>query len=825
MPLPHPSSPLGKNHRILIVDDNESIHEDFRKILAVDDEEKRLDAEETALFGAAHKHRQHIAFDLAYASQGVQALDLVRTSLQEGRRFALVFLDVRMPPGWDGLETAARIWEADPDLQVVICTAYSDKSWDEMMEKVSNPERVLILKKPFDTIEVLQLAYGLTEKWSLLQSARLNLEQLERTVSERTRELAQSEERFSKAFEYAPIGMALVSPEGRWLKVNRAICDLVGYSESELLSRTFQDITHPGDLEADLDHIRRMLAGEIRFYEIEKRYYHKNGHTVTVLLNVSLVRDAQERPLYFIAQIQDITQRQRNEEQLRLLSSAVEQTKESVLITNAELDLPGPRILFVNSAFTAITGYSADEVVGKTPRILQGPRTERSVLDLLRKTLGEKKAFQAETINYRKDGTAFDMEWLVAPLVNPQGNVTHFVAIQRDITERKRMQTQLFQSQKIEIVGKLAGGVAHEFNSIMTAIIGQSDLLINDLPPGDPLVQNAMEIRRCADRAALLTRQLLAFGRKQILQPETVDLNRILTDMEGIIRHLMGGDVDVRMVLANGLPAVKADTSQIEQVILNLIMNGREAMPHGGKLTLETSRICVDEEHVAEFADLKPGGYVLLAVTDTGVGMTSETKARVFEPFFSTKDVGQSTGLSLATCYGILKQSNGHITVYSELDLGTTFKIYLPETHEKTAATATVSRPPLDLPRGTETILLVEDDPALREMATQLLKRLGYTVLTAADSVGALALAEQQTPESIDLLFTDVVMPQLNGKDLSDRILEKHPRTKVLFTSAYPENAITHQGVLHPGVILLQKPFTPSSLAQKLRQVLDASPS
>ena len=685
--------PSGKNHRVLIVDDNESIHDDFRKILALDEDEKRFDAEEAVLFGAAPIRQRHVTFELTFATQGKQALDIVRASSQGGQRFALVFLDVRMPPGWDGLETASRLWEVDPDLQIVICTAYSDRSWDEMMERISNPERVLILKKPFDTVEVLQLAYGLTEKWSLLQSARLNLEQLERTVTERTRELAHSEERFSKAFEYAPIGMALVSPEGRWLKVNRAICGLVGYSDAELLARTFQDITHPDDLEADLGKVRQMLAGKIRFYEMEKRYFHKDGHVVSVLLNVSLVRDAQNQPLYFIAQIQDIT-------------------------------------------------------------------------------------------------------------------------------ERKRMQTQLFQSQKMETIGKLAGGVAHEFNSIMTAIIGQSDLLINDLSTGDPLVQNAMEIRRAADRAALLTRQLLAFGRKQILQPETVNLNRILTDMEGIVRHLMGGDVDVRMVLAANLPAVKADTGQIEQVILNLVMNGREAMPRGGKLTIETSRIDLDEEHISEFADLKPGGYIRLAITDTGVGMSAETKAHVFEPFFSTKSVGQGTGLSLATCYGILKQSNGHITVYSEPGQGTSFKIYLPETHEKPAP-ALPPRPPLDLPRGTETILLVEDDPALREMATQLLKRLGYTVLTAADSVGALALAEQQGPKSIDLLFTDVVMPQLNGKDLSDQFLERYPGTKVLFTSAYPENAIAHQGVLHPGVILLQKPFTPSSLAHKLREVLN----
>jgi len=634
--------------------------------------------------------------------------------------------------------------------------------------------------------------------------------------------LRESEERFSNAFELAPIGMALVALDGRWLKVNRAICVLVGYSEAELLTRTFQEITHPDDLAADLDCVRRLLAGEIRFYEMEKRYIHARGHLITVLLDVSLVRDGQNQPLYFISQIQDITERKQAEESLRLLNSAVEQSTESVIITDAELNLPGPKILFVNRAFTQMTGYAAAEVLGNTPRMFQGPRTDKAVLKRLRRNLEDGEMFAGETINYRKDGKEFDLEWQIAPIRDAGGKITHFVGIERDITARKKLENQLVQSQKMETVGKLAGGIAHEFNSILTAIIGQSELLLADLPAQSPFAKNATEIITAANRAATLTRQLLAYGRKQFLQPEILDLNQLVSGMAGMIQNLMGVGVDTQIVPAADLPTVKADVGQIEQVIINMAINARDAMPDGGKLTLETANVSLDAESVGRYSELKPGDYVMLAFTDTGMGMSDAVKARVFEPFFSTKGVGEGTGLGLSTCYGIIKQSGGHISVYSELGRGTTFKIYLPQV----AAPAAISIPRLDapdLPRGRETILLVEDNPALREMAATLLRRLGYTVFAAANGVEALSLRHERGTDHIDLLFTDVVMPHMSGKELADQVRVLYPLTKILFTSAYTENAIVHQGVLDKGMALLQKPFTPSALAKKVREVLDQS--
>jgi CheY-like chemotaxis protein len=372
----------------------------------------------------------------------------------------------------------------------------------------------------------------------------------------------------------------------------------------------------------------------------------------------------------------------------------------------------------------------------------------------------------------------------------------------------------------METVGKLAGGVAHEFNSILTAIIGQCELLLSDLPPGGASAKSATEINQAANRAATLTRQLLAYGRKQFLQPEFIELNRLIAGMDSVFRLLMGPDVDIRIVPAPGLHAVKADAGQIEQVIMNIAINARDAMPTGGKLTLETANVSFDQESVDRYPELKAGDYVMLAITDSGTGMSEEVKARLFEPFFTTKGVGQGTGLGLSTCYGIIKQSGGHISVYSEPGRGTSFKIYLPQSAQQPKGPVERAASPV-LPRGTETILLVEDDNALREMAGTLLTRLGYKVWAAANGVEALNLKQHRNVGHVDLLFTDVVMPHMSGKELAEQVQTLYPRTRILFTTAYTENAAIHQGVLDPGVSLLPKPYTPSALARKVREVLD----
>jgi PAS domain S-box-containing protein len=554
---------------------------------------------------------------------------------------------------------------------------------------------------------------------------------------------------------------------------------------------------------------------------LEEKTTHVDGRVGWVLTSKMPWRDPAGHIIGTFGISRDITERKLAEDELKwktaFLEAQVNSSPDGMVVVNQH----GKRI-FQNQRFTALwktPPHLADEPddaqqLRWCAGMVKNPEQFMANMKHLNSHLNEIGRDEIEL----KDGRFF--ERYSAPVIGKDGEHYGRIRMIRDITERKKLEAQLIQSQKMETVGKLAGGIAHEFNSILTAIIGQSELLLNDLPAASPLAKNAAEISQAAHRAAHLTRQLLAYGRKQFLQPEALNLNRIVAGMESVLRHLMGGDVDLLTVPAIGLRLVKADAGQIEQVIMNLIINARDAMPKGGKLTLETANVSFDRDTVGRYPELKPGGYVMLAISDTGAGMSDEVKAQLFEPFFTTKDVGQGTGLGLSTCYGIVKQSGGHIGVYSERGRGTTFKIYLPQTE----APAKISVPPPDppdLPGGKETVLLVEDDSALREMAATLLKRLGYAVLTAANGVEALSVQHERGSGQIDLLFTDVVMPHMSGKELADRVCALYPRMKILFTSAYTGNAIVHQGVLDKSVALLQKPFTPSALAHKLREVLE----
>ena len=681
---------------------------------------------------------------------------------------------------------------------------------DRVPRELGAEQRTALQALSRQVVAQIELRHGLRE----LRKTTVQLQGAKEDLMEKTAFL-------EAQMNSSPDGILVVDPQGRSILQNRRAADLLKIPSS------FVDAA---DREKQLEWVASQTKDPARFFE---RIVYLDAHPDEISRDEIEMRDGTVLDRYSapiigtdgkhygkIRTFRDITEQKRTEESLRLLGSAVEQSKESILITEAELDLPGPRIVFVNPAFMQTTGYTAEEAIGKTPRILQGPRTDRTVMNRLRRNLADGETFAGETINYRKDGQEFDMEWQIAPIRDAGGKVTHFVAVQRDISERKRLETQLVQSQKVESVGQLAGGIAHEFNSLLTAIIGQSELLLADLPIWSPLAKNATEISKAAGRAATLTRQLLAYGRKQFLQPESLDLNRVITATEGMFHHFMGGDVTTRLVPASDLQMVRVDLGQIEQVIMNMAINSRHAMPNGGTFTLATANVSFGEADRERAPELKPGDYVMLTITDTGVGMSAEVQARVFEPFFTTKGVGEGTGLGLSTCYGIIKQSGGHISVQSEPAHGTTFKIYLPQV-ERRMKTPPQRLDSPDLPPGTETILLVEDDPALRETAAALLKRLGYTVFPAANGIEALSLRQQHDIGHIDLLFTDVLMPQMSGKELSERVRALYPHTKILFTSTYTEKAIVHEGGLDHGVVHLQKPFTPSALARKLREVLD----
>jgi PAS domain S-box-containing protein len=513
----------------------------------------------------------------------------------------------------------------------------------------------------------------------------------------------------------------------------------------------------------------------------------------------------------------DITDKKRAEDELRLRARALESFLQGVCIADARQ--PDYPIIYVNQGFVRMTGYAPEEVLGRNCRLLQGPGTDPAAVAHIRAAIHEGQPCLVELVNYHKDGTTFWNALSLAPCHDAAGRLTHFVGVQTDITPFKKIESQLQQAQKMEAIGRLAGGVAHDFNNLITVINGYSELLLGRLGPEDPLRGLLSEVSRAGERATSLTRQLLALGRQQVLEPKVLDLNAEVSDAEKMLCRVLGEDMILTTVLEPTLGRVKVDPGQMHQVLLNLAFNARDAMPQGGRLTIETHNVTLDKSCSRAHPNLQPGTYSMLAVSDTGVGMDEATKSHIFEPFFTTKAPGKGTGLGLATVHGIVKQSGGSIEVYSERGLGTTFKVYLPQVTERLSA----GKAPADLPLpgGSETVLLAEDEDGVRAVTGHILRQCGYAVLEAADGKAAVRLTERHQGR-IDLLVSDVVMPHFSGRQLVERLLMLKPELKVLFLSGYPDDAIVGHGVLGSDFAFLQKPFTAIDLAQKVREVLDS---
>jgi PAS domain S-box-containing protein len=475
------------------------------------------------------------------------------------------------------------------------------------------------------------------------------------------------------------------------------------------------------------------------------------------------------------------------------------------------------RVVDVNEAFLRTLGYTRDEAIGRTTVELGLWRSQEERTRAVQETQEHGRVQQIE-IEGRTKGSAPRTLLYSAELIELEG-VPHVLVLTTDITERRQLEDQLRQAGKMEAVGQLAGGVAHDFNNILTAILGYADLLAEGLPAADQRREDLEEIRKAAQRAAALTRQLLAFSRKQVLEPRALDVNLLVDNMDKMLRPLLGENIQLRAVPAPKLHAVRADPNQIEQVILNLAVNARDAMPKGGKLTIETANVDLDEHYAARHATVVPGPHVLLAVSDTGTGMDAATQARIFEPFFTTKDPGRGTGLGLATVYGIVKQSGGSIWVYSELGHGTTFKIYFPALNAPAERLARPSAPVLGLV-GIETILLVEDDEQLLHVAHRTLEARGYTVLTAGRGDAALETARRHSGP-IHLLLSDVTIPDMDGRTLAATLRAERPEVRVLYMSGYADQAIVRHGVLDAALAYLPKPFTTEAIARRVREVLD----
>jgi two-component system cell cycle sensor histidine kinase/response regulator CckA len=495
----------------------------------------------------------------------------------------------------------------------------------------------------------------------------------------------------------------------------------------------------------------------------------------------------------------------------RRFRALVEQSWDAVALFGAD-----GTILYGSPATTRLLGYELSEFVGRNAMELIHPDDQPAIIERLTEAASTPRAHVNVGARVKhKNGTWRYVEGVFTNLLDDP-TIGAIVNNYRDVTERRLLEEQVQQSQKMEAVGRLAGGVAHDFNNILTAIGGYSDLLLADMAPDDTRRQDVEEIHRAAQRAAALTHQLLAFSRRQVMQPKVVDLNALVADIEKMLRRLIGEDILFATVLHPRAGNVRADPGQLEQVIVNLAVNARDAMPHGGRLTIETRSVELDASYRAEHPTVAPGPYVMLAVSDSGVGMSEETRARIFEPFFTTKVRGRGTGLGLATVYGIIQQSGGHIWVYSEQGRGTTMRVYLPRVDAPADKLERSSEaPPQDL-RGTETILLVEDEAAVRAVTRQLLERNGYTVVEAPDGQAALGLEMKK----LDLLLTDVVMPGMSGRELADQLVARRPGIRVLYMSGYTDDAVVRHGMLEPGLSYLEKPFRPDMLLRKVREAL-----
>jgi len=502
----------------------------------------------------------------------------------------------------------------------------------------------------------------------------------------------------------------------------------------------------------------------------------------------------------------------------RFLDSIIENIPNMIFLKDAK-EL---RFIRFNRAGEDLLGYSRDDLLGKNDYDLFPKEQADWFTEKDQKVLREMDVIdiEEEPVRTRHKGER-TLHTKKVPILNVEGEPEYLLGISEDITERKKLEAQFQQAQKMEAVGRLAGGVAHDFNNLLMTIMGNADLMLMGLAEDDPFREKLEQIGQNGKRAARLTRQLLAFSRKQILQPVALDLNELIKGFVKMLERLIGEDVELETVLVSGLRLVKADPGQVEQIIMNLVINARDAMPGGGKVIIETANADLDEDYVrAHDVSLQPGPYVMLAVSDTGTGMDEETRSNIFEPFFTTKEVGKGTGLGLSTVYGIVKQSGGYIWVYSEPGQGTTFKIYLPAVVGETVQRKK-EQPPADDLTGSETILVVEDDDALRNLGREILERQGYRVLDAGNGIEALRISEAHRGQ-IHLMITDVVMPKMGGKKVADRSQPLYPQMKVIYMSGYTDNSIAHHGILAPGLNFLQKPFSPEVLARKVREVLDA---
>ncbi len=627
-------------------------------------------------------------------------------------------------------------------------------------------------------------------------------------------ELARERDRARSYLDIAGVILVALDRTGRVTLINRKGLETLGYREDELIGKDWFETCLPARFRGSVRNIFENILAGAQVESAELPVLTRGGEERLVAWRNRLIRDESGAAMGTLSSGEDVTERRRSEAAMRQLAAIVESSEEGI----AGLTLDGT-ITNWNAGAERIYGYSAAEALGRPAQMLAPADKQDETLRILERIRRGERIGTFETTRRHKDGREVEISLSIFPVRGPGGETVGAATIARDISDRKRLQLQLWQSQKMEAIGRLAGGIAHDFNNLLGVVLGDAELVLAEKGLSNQQRAAIEEIKEASERAAALTRQLLIFSRQQPVETRVVNLNAVVTGFQNLLRRLAGPKIDLHAVLAPDLAAIRADPSHLLQLILNLVVNARDAMPEGGTVRIETANKTLDEFSEASHPGLRAGSYALLSVADNGPGMAAETLSRIFEPFFTTKEVGKGTGMGLATVYGVVRAIGGGVWVYSEPGHGTVFKIYLPvaEIPEEGEQTR---EPEAELPRGKETVLLVEDSGLLRRVTTEFLKRIGYTVLTAADANEAMAEAARHNGH-IDLLLTDLMMPGMNGHELAQRLLAERPKMKVLYTSGYSGTILQDKERSAIERSFLEKPYTWQNLAQKVRSVLD----
>jgi PAS domain S-box-containing protein len=819
--------------RILVIDDNRAIHSDFRKILcpAVDGQLEDL---EVALFGTQETGAKPPVFEMDSAYQGQEGLALLERAQQEGRPYWMAFVDVRMPPGWDGVETISRLWEVAPDLQVVICTAYSDYSWGSMTSRLKHRDRLVILKKPFDAVEVLQLAAALTEKWRLLQQSKLKLEQLETLVADRTEilcktnetlksevkrrqrtaeALSETEKRYQLLFHMNPLPMWVFDLDTlAFLAVNDAAIAKYGFSADEFASMTVRDLHVPDDIP---NLVERLTGEKARAPSngLIVKHLKKDGSTIWAEI-VSRVLTLSGRPAK-LALANDITERKKTEDQMREQAALLDLASDAILVR----DLSG-KIRFWNKGAERLYGWSAARAIGNQMTALF-PKQDKPALAAAEAELLARGEWTGELRKHLQSGQEVIVSTRWTLLRNERGEPCSVLIIDTDITEKKKLESHFLRAQRMEGIGTLATGMAHDLNNILAPILMSAGYLRWDITP-DEREKAIGRIELSVKRGAEIIQQVLTFGRGIEGERVAVKPADLVAEIGEIIGQTFPKNISVTVASQPDLWLLMGDRTQIHQVLLNLCVNARDAMPKGGELTLRVSMTKLTEPMPALPTPAQPGPYIVFEVADNGCGIATADRERIFDPFFTTKEVGKGTGLGLSTALGIVQSHHGVVIVESELQRGTTFKVFIPASPR--AAHKNTSKINALPPRGDgEVILIVDDEPDIISGMCQMLKRHNYRVFTAINGEKAMDIISRGE-QRIDVLVTDMMMPAMDGVALIRAVRGLMPELKIIASSGLGTDMGGNdraQELKSLGVAaFLPKPYGTQKLLAALHQLL-----